>query len=566
MRSKLNVLAVLILVCVAVGLRVWDFPALYELRGVDEVAYTQGSLELFEGMTPAYKYAPAGPETWLGWGYAGSLAAKYMVKPTAEEKAVPIQVRPFTAVNHALFELYRDLSGIRRFVVVVSVVLSVIAVVAAFAVGERAGGTAGGVLLAGLYAFAPLMIDFAEQARSFSMAWSFVIIAVYFAVCCKERAALWGSAIFMGLAISQRIDMLGIVPLVWLELAYNARDLRTLRSESESSFTSVVIGTGKTWLLHGVITFVITLLVAPWLMTNLLGNLRTIATVRFSPPTVPIPWTTPVMEFGVQQGLGIVAILFVVGIAIGIVTRRLQKPCVCLFALILLPGIAKSTGHGICHSAASILPMFIAVPLAVSAISKSNRTVWTLVGLSLIFPLVMSVLAIDQNHKDYIPDEATAWVESHVPGGTVVMVCPIFHDPLPTPERADALWQEEMNNDAATRKFAAGLSRFHLPVTEIPRALSEENMIVERVERRGWYILGSRAWLADRRYDIHLYGQSMVFGSHDPLPEFKTIGGVLIWRGGPLEGVSDPVAKWGNASGEGTYIYCSADVRPRLMQ
>jgi hypothetical protein len=178
----------------------------------------------------------------------------------------------------------------------------------------------------------------------------------------------------------------------------------------------------------------------------------------------------------------------------------------------------------------------------------------------------MSVLLINQHKRSYIPDDATAWVEAHVPAGTIVMVNPIFHDPLPTVQRSNELWQEEMNNDAAGKKFSAGLSRFHLSDTEIPRALSEENMIVERVERRGWYILGSRAWLPDRRYNIHIYGQSMVFGSTYPLPEFTKIGGVLIWRGAPLAGLSEPVAKWVNSEGYGTYIYCSADIRPRLIQ
>ena len=330
-----NVLALSILLLGAIVLRIWDFPALYDERGVDEIQYTQGSLELLEGITPAYKYAPAGTETWLGWGYAGSLAAKYLLHPSAEEKAVPFQVRPFVAVNHALFDLYRDLSGIRRFIVIISVLLSVIAVAAAFAVGARTAGVAGGVLIGGLFAAAPLMITYAEQARSFSIAWSFAIIAIYFAVCRLGRTAYWGSAIFMGLAISQRIDMLGLLPLLWLELWYATREKKTARSFWQS--TGIL-------LKNAAITLVVTLLVAPWLMTNLIGNLRTIVTVRFSPPPVPVPISATLMEFGWEEGLGIVAVLFVAGTLFGLVTRRLRRPLVCLYALLLLPTVAKSTG------------------------------------------------------------------------------------------------------------------------------------------------------------------------------------------------------------------------------
>jgi hypothetical protein len=556
MDRRWNVLALSILLLAATALRIWDFPGRYEERGVDEIQYTQGSLELLEGITPAYKYAPAGTETWLGWGYAGSLAARYLLLPTAEEKAVPFQVRPFVAVNHALFDLYRDLSGIRRFIVIVSVLLSVIAVAAAFAVGARAAGIAGGVLLGGLFAAAPLMMTYAEQARSFSIAWSFAIIAMYFAVCRLGRTARWGSAIFMGLAISQRIDMLGLVPLLWLELWYAIREKEPARTFRQS------IGE---FAKSGMITLVVTLLVAPWLMTNLIGNLRTIVTVRFSPPSTPVPISAALMEFFWTQGLGVIAVLFVAGTVFGLVTRQLRKPLVCLYALLLLPTVAKSDGHEIAHQTVAILAMFMAAPIAVAAISKSSWVVWSVVLASVLLPVAMAVRTIDQQKKDYVPDQATTWVESHIPSGTVVLISPSLHDPLPTPQRADAMWQEEMNNDAAAKKFQKGVERFHLGNIDAPRALSEENMIVERVRRRMWYILGSRSWIPDRRYDIHLYQGSTVFDASDPAAEFLKLGGVLIWRGTPLVGLPDPVMKWVNSDGLGTYIYCADDIRPRIL-
>src|SRR5262249_906959 len=69
----------------------------------------------------------------------------------------------------------------------------------------------------------------------------------------------------------------------------------------------------------------------------------------------------------------------------------------------------------------------------------------------------------------------------------------------------------------------------------------------------------------DRRYDIHLYLTSQVFDSFDPATEFAKIGGVFVWRGQALPGLPEPVVKWINAQDWGTFIYCSAHVRPTLQ-
>ena len=121
-------LALIGLLLLGVILRWAQFPKPGQPPQIDELGYMSGGLTLLEGITPGYKFAPAGPTTWLGWAYAGTEATKNLIMPGPEERAVPIQVRPFVAVNHALFDLYRDFSGLQHFIVIFNIVLSVIAI------------------------------------------------------------------------------------------------------------------------------------------------------------------------------------------------------------------------------------------------------------------------------------------------------------------------------------------------------------------------------------------------------------------------------------------------------
>ena len=174
--SRAALVAILLL---GLGLRVWDFPGRYEIRDVDELPYLQGSLALLEGMTPLLKYSPAGPQTWLGWGYAGSKAIEHFVRPGPEERRVPMQLRVFVAVDHALFDLHRDYSGLKNFLLYIAIALSVIALGAGFKLGEKLGGLLGAILFGGVLAAAPMFVKFTDMPRPFSMGWSFAIISLY---------------------------------------------------------------------------------------------------------------------------------------------------------------------------------------------------------------------------------------------------------------------------------------------------------------------------------------------------------------------------------------------------
>src|SRR4051794_14563597 len=272
--------AILILAAVA---RLAAMPARHELRDVDEPDYLQGGLLLLEGLPPSFHYAPAGPETWFSWAYGGALSAKYFLLPTAEERAVPGPVRVYVAVNHAEFDLYRDMSRLRGAYASVAIVLSLLAVAAAFRLGRHWGGLPAAVLAGGRAGFTPLLVNFAVEGRPYSAAWSCEMIAVYFAaVQPRRRSAVW-SGVFAGLAVASRIEMLLLLPL-----------------------TCVMLWPGRTagWrgvvrhaVTHAAVAAVTAVLVAPWLVTNLLGNLRAIATLRLGPAGLPTSLRQTLTEF-----------------------------------------------------------------------------------------------------------------------------------------------------------------------------------------------------------------------------------------------------------------------------
>lgn len=121
--------------------------------------------------------------------------------------------------------------------------------------------------MGGLFAGAPLFLTFSEMSRPYSMAWSFSIAALFFASSNAGVSRRWiATAIFLGLSIGSRIEMLCLVPMVgWI--FWDRRGA-----------TPWKLALAKLILLSlGVAVWV-----SPWLMIHVLGNLRTIATVRFA--------------------------------------------------------------------------------------------------------------------------------------------------------------------------------------------------------------------------------------------------------------------------------------------
>jgi len=255
-------------------------------------------------------------------------------------------------------------------------------------------------------------------------------------------------------------------------------------------------------------TFVTAMLAAPWLLTHLIGNLRTIATVRLGPnPFGSTTFWGMLWQLAWNQGLvGAMAGLAIVLAALLIPSRfsgmvresvgrggRIRLGVLAIYVMLLL----SSLGHGTVYLQQQG-PVVLAL-IAIGAFAAAAMTHWCpgkapwFAAAILLVPLGQSVHMIQRYRRDYAPDPSTAWVEEHVPAGTRVYIQTSLHPPLPTTEAATELWDEVSNDSAWRRKFESGLERFGLSAEQIPRALSEENLVQERGKRRGMFILGSRA-------------------------------------------------------------------------
>ena len=192
-----------------------------------------------------------------------------------------------------------------------------------------------------------------------------------------------------------------------------------------------------------------------------------------------------------------------------------------------------------------------------------------LVAAVLLMPAVQSVRMIASVRSHSVRDEATDWIERHVPAATRVYLSGVYdlHPPLPTPQAADAIWGELISPDAYRRKLGRGLGNFGLSSDYVPRALSEENLALDRSNFRRFFILGSMPDVARPRYDLRVYGGSPMFGVQDVEREFREHGGVLLWRfpAWPMpKQCGEPVIQWLNDRGSGVAIFCSPDLKPKL--
>src|SRR6516225_8573343 len=71
----------IVLVVFAALLRIWNFPHGQETRDLDELMYVPNGLMAWEGLPPAMRTGPSGPQTWIGWFYAAGRSAWEFVQP-----------------------------------------------------------------------------------------------------------------------------------------------------------------------------------------------------------------------------------------------------------------------------------------------------------------------------------------------------------------------------------------------------------------------------------------------------------------------------------------------------
>lgn len=117
---------------------------------------------------------------------------------------------------------------------------------------------------------------------------------------------------------------------------------------------------------------------------------------------------------------------------------------------------------------------------------------------------------------------------------------------------------------AYERKFKSGMDRFHLNESEIPRALSEVNLALERANRRCFFILGGTQDISEPRYDTRVFESGPLFGIRKVETVFNETGGVVVLRSSAsdpiVQALGTPIVSWVSPSGDGTRIYCSPDV------
>ncbi len=369
---------------VAAGLRAWDWPRRYDVRDVDEVGYLSSSLCLVEGLSPGYKPAPAGPLIWLGWAWAQGHVLYDAAHPTAAERAAPVGVRAFLVMDRALFDLYHDLSGMRQFIVAVSVGLSLLAVGAGFAYGWRVGGTSGAVLLSGLLAACPLFVDFADQCRPYSMAWSFGVLAVWAAgkpvrlgAIVPGRRRIWIVAGLMGLSVGSRVEMVLLLPLLWWEWSrWPTRGRRRWGG-------MLLLATAPLVVAYGV---------APWLLTGLPGNLRAIATIQLMNPVAGATSVASTLKaFAYGEGFGPVLCLFVVGAGLRLRHRepggRARDAVLVGIVGLLVLTVFKSTGFGLHHKGPALVALVLGSATVAGRSGAWPRARWAAVALCVALPL-----------------------------------------------------------------------------------------------------------------------------------------------------------------------------------
>jgi len=378
-------------------------------------------------------------------------------------------------------------------------------------------------------------------------------MALYYALASLRPAASMISAILMGLAIGSRIDMALLLPVVWSEAWGRNRWRDWLRG----------------MIRYHAVLLAAFIVVAPWYLMTFVASLRAVASIRGS--TTGLAVTKPLAVFFQvmwEQGMLLHVGFFLAAIGVWIVRR----PRRWLFAIyILFAGLSvfKESVFGLRYQGAPLLLAILAGVYGIEAIRRSSTG--AALGLSLValvLPAMQTTRMVMTGHHNYAPDLSTKWAEAHVPPGTIVYLRPSLYNLLPTTEAADNAWTEVTDSAAYQRKFKAGLQRFKLQADEIPRAMSDVNLALERGDRRFLFMLGSRQWINLPRYDTRIFEYGPAFGVRDVTAAFKQTGGVVILRG-PAEDplvakLGTPIVTWLGSAGEGTRIYCSPDVAGKL--
>ncbi|MCS7034940.1 MAG: hypothetical protein NZ561_13260 [Phycisphaerae bacterium] len=531
----------LVLVALGLTLRLYWFPHRYEQRTVDEAPYLYTCLMLAEGMMPGHKAVPAGLQTWLGWLWINGQAALNLLNPTDQERSIGLVARPVYVLNRTLFDIARDVSDLRIFLLSCNVLFDLIAIVAAWKFGQWAGGSVGGLIAGGFLATGWVFHDVGASVRPLSMSFGMAMMA--FLLVSRRRYGL--AAVALGLAIGSRIEMVLLIPLlvalVICELGWKS-------------------GLRQTLICAG-IAAVSFLVIAPWWLMSWFGNLRSVIGARFLGAMKPVTFGDLMTEMFWFNALVVPCALLAWSWVLAVRRPRgwLVPAAATLILLSVIAGNAKLSYH-----TPAILAVLLTAAIGAGALPAAGLKLAAVATVvSLVVAAGHSIRFRHAERQAYAPDEALAWIEAHVPPGTrLYWPGGVYKLPLPTDSAAAAMWSEVVDEPSWRKKmeWAVGF----VPGTDaqaLPRATSEDIMAKERCYVRPWYILGGRPEVPIPRFDVRRYGDSITFGVWDPIPEFRNGRCVIVVKGKRVdEQLGKPAAEWTSPRGWGTFVYVAPDV------
>lgn len=353
-------------------------------------------------------------------------------------------------MERALFADYADMNGLRHTAVALQIAVGALAAGALAWRGRIVAGLPGALLAGALAAATPIFIEFAVEARAYSLAWSCAMLAFAALTILQTPARTMIAGALMGMAIATRIEMgLALIPLLFELMQREEPGRRRM-----AFFTC---------LGSSIIVF---LAVAPWYVTSLAGNLRQIISVRLlSPPTGPGPAHNVALDL-LLGGLGLPIALTIVGLLLTRGRGRFWGMAIGVWIALLAMLALKPSTHGLRHDGALLLLAAVMAPAALARLMELARGD----GLQRIGVVVAALLGLQvtasgayaawDGYRNAVQGDAVAWIEENVPAGSpVYWVEGFFRMPLPTPESADRLWALTANPEAWRLKYRHAAQR-----------------------------------------------------------------------------------------------------------
>jgi hypothetical protein len=548
--GRVQIVALISILLVGALLRIWNFPREREFRDVDEFGYLVSSLTLSEGITPPFKAAPGGAQIWLGWSYVMAKTSMLLIAPSAEERAAPLMLRPYVALNHVLWDCYNDIDPLRRFELVCIGALSLLSIVPAFFLGRHYAGLAGGVLVGGLVAVLPVFVTLAGHTRPYSLAWLIGFFALWRAVRSAPRGRFAFAAVLAGLAIATRIEMLVLLPFVLIE--HSIGSLRDGRWRRLAAMLGLSLLTAAAC--------------APWFFIGLFGSLKTIVAVRVLAGGHPRESMLGSLANVVWWQAALIPLLLViVAIAARLPQAMNRSRWLALLTGVVALSMLRPSGYGPQHDGPIYLLLCVYAAVGLAAMAQwSARAAWIVTALAMLLPVAQTVAKIHTDRAAFVvvPDEQ--WINHYIPAGTTVYFSSAHDRPiLPTPPSADRIWRDVVDPQAWMQKFRWGTGQLGVTASDLPRALSVDVMTKETGFARQWFILGGRSQVNAPRYDVHLFGGSDTTNLVD-LAGAMAKGACVIAAREPVAGLGEPTAQWvidGKIRGA---IYCTRDIADQL--